>query len=583
MGASCILDVCAKKISDYIIDCLGKFNRGANRVTLRAVGENINRAVEVASILSSAFGVRIEDISRVLHATLDGIRTSLLEIHLELPQAGQTKIKYEVNPEAGFIEYPVYHLLFDLLLSREGKLHIHLQRDNSEVQLLTILPSRDFGVSCELNSRVLKEFEDDLIAVLYRCGLICSPLWKEVAKLISDYDDVIIALDTDILIEAVTTEHIIPSLSLTDRSEYVHTPNWLFFVVPAAVMHEIETFANSRDRGRLTRRGRLGYRALQEILELEASKDIQGVSMIIVGEANPILDTRIELQGLRADFMYSRKREEEKEEREAGLEQLRLPRMSSGDTIIRDQFKRFLGQMSFHKGAYFLTADKSNAALARAEGLHPIYYKRPTLPGIHLTSAGILETERIEQFKIPLKEMEPITIHVPIGKLVYELAVQFSSILICWDNNRVRVECDTKGESLDLWTSRSLRIEKEGLRILVNEYEKSGRFLLPQVIRVWNEINEKVYGVPELESVPTSIESLNWMRGEIDSIDPDKGYGFVLGNDRVKYFFQRSALRGKEFSQLQVGLIVEFIPDPNPPEQGKSPRILELRPVRRGA
>jgi DNA-binding protein Alba len=346
MGTSCIVDVCAKKISDYIIDCLGKFNRGANRVTLRAVGENINRAVEVASILSSAFGIRIEDISRVLHATLDGIRTSLLEIHLGLPQAGQMEIKYEVNPEAEFIEYPVYHLLFDLLLSREGKLHIRLQRDNSEVELLTILPSRDFGISCEPNPGVLREFEDDLIAVLYRCGLICSPLWKEVAKLISDYDDVIIALDTDILIEAVTTEHLIPSLSLTDRSEYVHTPNWLLFVVPAAVMHEIETFANSRDRGRLTRRGRLGYRALQEILELEASKDIQGVSMIIVGEANPILDTRIELQGLRADFMYSRKREEEKEEREAGLEQLRLPRMSSGDTIIRDQFKRFLGQMS---------------------------------------------------------------------------------------------------------------------------------------------------------------------------------------------------------------------------------------------
>jgi cold shock CspA family protein len=180
--------------------------------------------------------------------------------------------------------------------------------------------------------------------------------------------------------------------------------------------------------------------------------------------------------------------------------------------------------------------------------------------------------------------MEPITIHVPIGKLIYELAVQFGSILICWDNNnKVRVECDTKGESLDLWTSRSLRIEKEGLKILVNEYEKSGRFFLPQVIRVWNEINEKVYGVPELESVPTSIEAQNWMKGEIDSIDPDKGYGFVLGNDRVKYFFHRSALRGKEFSQLQVGLIVEFIPDLNPPEPGKSPKILELRPVRMGA
>jgi DNA-binding protein/cold shock CspA family protein len=569
--ANCIVDVCAKNIFDYIIVCLGKFNRGAKWVNLRAVGENINRAVKVANILSSALGIRVEDISPGLCTTLNGTRTPLLKIRLELPHAGEQRIRYEVNPKAEFIEYPIYHLLFDLLLSIKGKLHIYLQKDNSDIHLLTILPSEDFGISCELSSEAF-EFEDDLASVLYRCGLICSPLWKEVTKQISEYDDVIIALDTDVLIDAVVTEHLIPLLSLTSSSEYVHTPNWLLFVVPAAVMHEIETFANAREKGRLTRRGRLGYRALQEILELEASKDIQGASILIVGEANPVLDARIELQGLRADFAFSQRKEEEQK---AALEKLRLPRMSSGDAIIREQFKRFLSQIGFHKGAYFLTADKSNAALARAEGLHPIYFKRPTLREAILRSeqTGLF---KIEQIKIPLDGRNFITIHVPIGKLIYELAVQFGSILIQWDDNRVRVECDTKGESLDFWVLRSLKIGKEDLRVLVSEYEEHGRIFLPLVIKVWNEVNEKVYGIPELESIPASIVS--WMKGQISSINQN-GYGFVLGNDGTKYFFHRSALRGEEFSQLQVGSFVEFIPDPTPPEPGKAPRIIELRPA----
>ena len=43
-------------------------------------------------------------------------------------------------------------------------------------------------------------------------------------------------------------------------------------------------------------------------------------------------------------------------------------KLSTGDMIIRDQFKQFLRQIDFHKGMYFLTSDKSNAALAQTEG-----------------------------------------------------------------------------------------------------------------------------------------------------------------------------------------------------------------------
>ncbi|MEM2960555.1 MAG: hypothetical protein QW385_00530 [Thermoproteota archaeon] len=578
-GRSCILDVCGKRISEYVVSCLGKFNRGADTVTLRAVGENISRAVEVADILSEKFGIRITDIA-MIKGEFKGVRTSCLEVHLQPPKP--MKNAYRVNPKfSGFVEFPVYHLLLDSLLSKGKQLKISFKSNGQDIPLLMISPSNDYGIRCELNPNALKDFEDDLITAFYRCGLLYSPKWDEIAETISDHDDVIMALDTDVLIEAVVTEHLINSLLLTDRTEYVHTPNWLLFIIPAAVMHEIETFANSRKTGRLTRRGRLGYRALQEILDLEASRDIQGISVIITGEANPILDTRIELQGLRADFLYSRMREEEKEP-EARVDQLRLPRMSSGDTIIRDQFKQFLRQISFHKGAYFLTADKSNASLARAEGLHPIYYKRPILAEIIVRHMGIEQSRIIvEPLRISFGGMGYITIDVPVGKLIYELAVQFGSIIVCWNNSRVEIACDEKGESLDLWTFRNLSISKNSLETLLKDYDGVGRFFLPHVIKVWNELNRNLYGTPEAESIPESIESLHWKMGEIISVDREKGYGFVQGNDGVKYFFLRSAVRGKEYSQLPEGLIVEFIPDPNPPELGKSPKILELRPASR--
>ncbi|MBO3842950.1 MAG: hypothetical protein FGF48_11150, partial [Candidatus Brockarchaeota archaeon] len=525
LGKNCILDVCGKRISEYMVSCLGKFNRGANTVTLRAVGENINRAVEVADILSEEFGIRIVSIAMV-PAELRNIKTSCLEIHLELPQS-RTEDDYKISFDGfGFIEFPVYHLLLDSLISKGKELKICLKKDGQENPLLTISSLDDFSICCGLSPNILESFGDDLISALYRCGLLYSRRWQEIAEAISEHDDIIMALDTDILMEAVVTEHLINSLSLTDRIEYVHTPNWLLFVIPAAVMHEVETFANSRKEGRLTRRGRLGYRALQEILDLEASKDIQGISVVITGEANPILDTRIELQGLRADFQSSKKGSELEEDR------LRLPRMSSGDTIIRDQFKQFLRQIGFHKGAYFLTADKSNASLARAEGLHPIYYKRPTLTKYMGT---ILSKIVVEPLKISLGEIGDMSVDVPVGKLIYELAVQFGSIIIRWEDKEVEFGCDEKGESLDSWIFRSLRIKREDLEELLNVYKGRGRFFLPKVIKVWNEICKKLYGTPESENTPESIEGLHWMKGEVLSVGQQKSIGFVQGNDNKKY------------------------------------------------
>ncbi|NIO21899.1 MAG: hypothetical protein GTN76_14505, partial [Candidatus Aenigmarchaeota archaeon] len=78
-------------------------------------------------------------------------------------------------------------------------------------------------------------------------------------------------------------------------------------------------------------------------MTIQHSKELMGVSLLIVGEANPAMDTRVELRGLRADF------KETAEEKIDGLKTKLFHKTSAGDTIIRDQFKRFLSQLSFHK------------------------------------------------------------------------------------------------------------------------------------------------------------------------------------------------------------------------------------------
>ncbi len=38
----------------------------------------------------------------------------------------------------------------------------------------------------------------------------------------------------------------------------------------------------------------------------------------------------------------------------------------------------------------------------------------------------------------------------------------------------------------------------------------------------------------------------------------DKGFGFILGNDKKEYFFHRSQLKNAKFDELQENLKVEF-------------------------
>lgn len=48
------------------------------------------------------------------------------------------------------------------------------------------------------------------------------------------------------------------------------------------------------------------------------------------------------------------------------------------------------------------------------------------------------------------------------------------------------------------------------------------------------------------------------MTGTIKKVDKEKGFGFILGQDKQEYFFHRSAVKNAEFSSLERGQEVTF-------------------------
>lgn len=61
--------------------------------------------------------------------------------------------------------------------------------------------------------------------------------------------------------------------------------------------------------------------------------------------------------------------------------------------------------------------------------------------------------------------------------------------------------------------------------------------------------------------------------GQVLRLIPDKGFGFIRGNDGREYFFHRSAV-GADFEMLTPGQTVQF--DEQPSDKG--PRAGRVRP-----
>ncbi|MGB9743413.1 MAG: hypothetical protein ACPLW9_01730 [Minisyncoccales bacterium] len=479
-----MVNISGKGMIEYIAECLSEFNRGTNSLIVRGVGRETNKTIEVVHFLCKKFGIEIEKIEmKPIKFKMDykAIETCCLEATLKPPnsvsvnpQDKQDKQTY--NPlGAHFVDFPVYQLLLDNWLAQKKQLIIC---DKDSIPLITIKENSDRAIVYEREVENPKRGERDfrfegVQDIFYRSSLLFPSNWKEIIEKFKGLDDLILGVDTNILYNCTISEHLFPLFSVVNSQEFFYTPNWLLIVIPSAVMHELEEAANIRDnQGYLQLEGRKAFRALQEIIELNQSAEIAGVSLLIVGEANPILDTRVELQGLREDFY----RQIRNETQSGPIRHLGLRKRSSGDMIIRDQFKRFLQQINFHKGSFFLTADKSSTALARAEGLHPIYISFPF--------KRFVDSKELSLFCFPMG----IRVNMPIGNLIYEAAVQFGTIKIKEkdESKEVEIECDNKGDNLDHWLFRQLRISDQGLFYLCQNYQ--GNFALQSVAENCHEL-----------------------------------------------------------------------------------------------
>ncbi len=497
-----VIDIINSNTLEYVFECLAKFNAGSDKIILRAYGGNLVIGVEVVRLLQKEVNISMHK-SRLDTITINKTDIPFIEIILK---AGSTKLDKNGDRENedivenfdnfDFINYSTYQLLFDSYLSEWGSLKI-LTRDQGKKAIPLLDIREDNGIRKYTLYRVDELAkrdevkEDEVSNALLRSGFFIPDKWNEIGCRLSNFDDVILGIDTNIFFNCSISKHLLPVLSLVEPKEFVHTPNWILLVVPSTVMYELEEATNIRDeRGLLVHKGRIGFRSLQEIMDLSENIGIPGVSLLIHGETNPILDIKNTLFGVRKDirkFAWEAKHNTPYSARF-------FKKSSSGDMAIRYQFKKFLNQIDFHKGTFFLTADKSNSAMAQAEGLCPIY-----MPYMNLVTQS---SSTFVPPRLPINKKEEenqLTIDVPIGNIIYEMAVSFGEIIISCGKLSPSIECDRRGDDIGRWVRRQLRIAKEDLTVLLKSY--TGKFSLKKAANLHNTISSRFESVQWLSEM----------------------------------------------------------------------------------
>jgi DNA-binding protein len=502
-----IIDVINYNTQEYIFECLSQFNIGHEKITLKAYGGNLTKGIEIARILQKEVGVSIQKI-KLDSMEINNSEIPFIEIPLKLESSKLDKkrprdienIREDFN-QSDFFNYSTYQLLLDWYLKKSGDLTISVRNKNEKA--FTVLKINEKEGKKEYYTHDIKHIskelgtgDDEVNNALYRAGLLFPDKWNKIGSRLSKYDDVILGLDTNVFYNCNISRHLLPIISLIEPKEYVHTPNWLLLVVPSTVMYELEEATNVRgNRGKLMHKGRMGFRSIQEIMELSENIDIPGVSLMIHGQTNPVIDMRNNLFEIRKDIhRYAR------ESNGNTYDDPRFKKTSGGDMEIRSQFKKFLSQIDFHKGTYFLTGDKSCSTLAQAEGLRPIYIPHPHRS---TRNSGLLP-----RVTIPGKAGEtsqPLSVNVSLGNIIYEMAVSFGEIVISCGDQSPSIKCDNSGRNIGRWMQKQLMIKKKDLRELLQDYR--GRFSLSKSSKLLKKINKRFESSEWLTEMDGAFES----------------------------------------------------------------------------
>jgi hypothetical protein len=307
------------------------------------------------------------------------------------------------------------------------------------------------GSPTEYRIRILESKPDylDWLNTALLCAGYVEPIGlNAVARRLAEYEDIIVGVDTNVLYACILGEHLLDEFSRIHPRPYRESVNWILLVIPGVVMKELENAANMRKGSRLSHAGRRGYRALQEITTLKRTEGFQGLSVLVVGPTNP--------------------------------EQLHLSpdglTIINADSMIRDQFKAFLRGIDFRKGIFFLTLDKTNASLAAAEGLTAVRIQHPR------------RLRKGDELTMPRDES------ILLGRIVYEIAIEFGSIRVGWEDHGphfLDLEGAWSWKSMEHWEASELLCADldPGFHKALNRYV-DGSFDPRRFLKEWDKVRE---------------------------------------------------------------------------------------------
>lgn len=348
------------------------------------------------------------------------------------------------------VDFPILQLALAAIKGRADRISVRSRGfgggEKEDVPLLDITgPPARFRVQVQNDD---KEYLDWLNSALLCSGLVEPAGLSALVRRLADHQDVVLGIDTNVLYACILGEHLLDEFARVHVRPYRESVNWILLIIPGVVMKEIENAANQKKGGHLTHVGRRGYRALQEITNLNRAEGFQGLSVLVAGETNPH-----QLQ-LSADGMT----------------------ILNADSMIRDQLKAFLRGIEFRKGVFFLTMDKTNASLAAAEGLAALRVQHPP----RLRKGTTIEMPRDES--------------ILLARVLYELAVEFGIVRVSWNDGQEH-HLDLDGgwswKSMEHWDAWQLLVADidPGFHKALARYV-GGRFDAKRIQREWERLSE---------------------------------------------------------------------------------------------
>jgi DNA-binding protein Alba len=443
----------------YILSIFSLLLRGETEIRLKAYGKCISKAVDIINLLNEdllpeMFLVKtdtaIEQSSGCKVSTFMAILTPRKDMKLSLES-----VTSEINN--------ICHL--ELIINRINSKHkidrielkgeVSLKKFTEVVKIGDIFPERDLLQVSDLRDslqssdleekskyKMHEEFSSKIVDSLMRCSVL-TPDYSHFLKNVAQWDDIILGLDTNIFYPCTVTSSLLNNFLGIPSKDFLDTPDWITLVLSKVAMGEIE---NSANMGKASYKRRLALRGIQEIMKINKSKDLEGVSLFLAGTIPPEFDfTRGDTNTIR-------------------------------DSTIREQFRAFLKSIDFHKGTYFITHDFNNSVLAEAEGMRALYIRKPSL------------NEKCYNLSSDDK--------CNISELLYELSVAFNPLditIYTKDKKELKfsINSNWKGKDLENWENWEIEYTSEDLH-----FKKEMELLLDDdisyaILNGWQKLRER--------------------------------------------------------------------------------------------